>query len=166
MRLRFFSVTLHSPAEAEQELNRFLAGHRILAIDQGGAEPVSRAPTGKRAKVDFKDVLGPDEFAVFARLTGPPQRAGRRGRVPAYAVFTNDQLADMVRRRLASAAALGEIPGIGDGRVEKHGEAFLRVPTEAALPAAVTADDETLQGPPESGPFAPGQFSPVRPDPS
>jgi hypothetical protein len=34
MQLRFFTVPIHAPDEAATELNRFLASHRILAIDR------------------------------------------------------------------------------------------------------------------------------------
>ena len=61
--------------------------------------------------------------------------------MPAYAVFTNEQLAEMVQRRVTSAAALREIAGIGEARVEKYGPAFLDLIEQAALPASVAADD-------------------------
>ena len=54
-------------------------------------------------------------------------------RRPSYAVFTNEQLAEMVQRRVASAAALREIAGIGEARIEKYGAAFLDILKEAAL---------------------------------
>ena len=53
--------------------------------------------------------------------------------VPPYASFTNDQLAEMVQRRVCTAAALREVPGIGEG-VEKYGKAFLEVLKQASLP--------------------------------
>ncbi len=34
MQLRFFTVPIHAPEDAAAELNRFLAAHRILAIDR------------------------------------------------------------------------------------------------------------------------------------
>jgi len=54
-------------------------------------------------------------------------------RRPSYAVFTNEQLAEMVQRRVASAAALREISGVGEARIEKYGAAFLDILKEAAL---------------------------------
>ena len=56
----------------------------------------------RRGKVDFKEVLSDPEFAVFARLRAlRKERADAEG-VPAYALFTNEQLAEMVQRRGAS----------------------------------------------------------------
>ena len=45
--------------------------------------------------------------------------------MPVYVVFSNEQLAAMVRQRVASKAALKEIEGLGDARVEKYGAAVL-----------------------------------------
>ena len=83
MQFHFFTVPIHSPDDAADALNRFLATHCILAIDRqfvsdgpNSAWTVclsfddGNAPTrpafGKRGKVDFKDVLSDAEFAVFA----------------------------------------------------------------------------------------------------
>jgi len=47
-----------------------------------------------------------------------------------------------VQRRVTSAAALRDIPGVGEARVEKYGEAFLHIVKEAALPQAAIAEHE------------------------
>jgi ATP-dependent DNA helicase RecQ len=45
--------------------------------------------------------------------------------LPAYAIFNNEQLAEMVRRQVTTIESLRKIPGVGEGRVEKYGTAFL-----------------------------------------
>ncbi len=162
MQLRFFMVPVTAADDAAVELNRFLAANRILAIerqfisdgansawticvsfDEGGGAATARPGIGKRGKVDFKDVLSDSEFAVFARLRAlRKERADAEG-VPAYALFTNEQLAEMVQRRVVSNSALREIQGIGDARVEKYGEAFLQILKDAALPESASAGHET-----------------------
>ena len=154
-------VPVHSAEEAATVLNQFLAGHRILAIDRqfiangansawavcvsfddSSADATPRSSIGKRGKVDFKDMLSPPEFAVFSRLRAlRKERADAEG-MPAYALFTNDQLAEMVQRRVTTATALRDIPGVGEARVEKYGEAFLDILKDAALPEAATAEHE------------------------
>jgi ATP-dependent DNA helicase RecQ len=42
-----------------------------------------------------------------------------------YNVFTNEQMAEMARRKTSSLAALGEISGVGAARLEKYGQAFV-----------------------------------------
>jgi superfamily II DNA helicase RecQ len=162
LQLRFFTISIHGGEDAEIALNRFLAGHRILAIDRqfvsngpnsawsicvsygdGQIGGTMRTPIGKRGRVDFKDVLGEPEFAVFARLRAlRKERADAEG-VPAYALFTNEQLAEMVQRRVTSLAALREIAGVGEARVEKYGSAFLQILQAAALPETIPDEHET-----------------------
>jgi superfamily II DNA helicase RecQ len=163
VRFRFFTIPLHGGEDQAQELNRFLAGHRLLAIDrqfvadgansawaicvsfdENGAEMAPRpvGSVGKRGKVDFKDILGAEEFAVFARLRALRKERAEAEGVPAYALFTNEQLAEMVQRRVVSATALREIPGIGEARIEKYAEGFLAILQEAALPLASPSNHE------------------------
>jgi len=154
-------VPVHSAEEAATVLNQFLAGHRILAIDRqfvtdgansawaicvsfddSSADATPRSSIGKRGKVDFKDMLSPPEFAVFSRLRALRKERADAEVMPAYALFTNDQLAEMVQRRVTTATALRDIPGVGEARVEKYGEAFLDILKDAALPEAATAEHE------------------------
>ena len=47
--------------------------------------------------------------------------------IPVYAVFTNDQLAGMVRKPPKKAKDLLSISGIGEARVKQYGEAFIQL---------------------------------------
>jgi superfamily II DNA helicase RecQ len=76
-------------------------------------------------------VLSEQAFAVFARLRSLRKELAESEGIPAYALFTNEQLAEMVQRRVQTAAALREIAGIGEARIEKYGETFLRLLCEA-----------------------------------
>jgi superfamily II DNA helicase RecQ len=67
------------------------------------------------------------EFAIFSQLRQLRKELAEQEGIPVYAVFTNDHLADMVRQRIVSLAGLKGIDGIGQARLEKYGEAFLRI---------------------------------------
>ena len=167
MQLRFFTIPLLGGEAAADDLNRFLAAHRILAVDRQLAqdcgssvwavcvsyEPAgesraaeSRGAGGSRGKVDYREVLSEADFTVYARLRTLRKEIADREGVPVYSLFTNEQLAEMVTRRVSSATALREIAGIGEARVEKYGEAFLAALAEArGAPRAetgTTGDDE------------------------
>ena len=163
VRMKFFTISVQSNDAEVDGMNVFLGGHRILSIDRqlvpdgantvwaicvnydegGGGRPAAFAKRGKpefragevRAKVDYKDVLSDPEFAVFSRLRGLRKEAADAEGIPAYAVFTNEQLAEMVQRRVTGVGGLREIAGVGESRVEKYGRGFLAVLTDAALPA-------------------------------
>jgi superfamily II DNA helicase RecQ len=152
MQLRFFTIPLLGGEAAADDLNRFLDAHRILAVDRQLAQDsgssvwavcVSYEPAGesragegrggssRRGKVDYREVLSETDFTVYARLRTLRKEIADREGVPVYSLFTNEQLAEMVTRRVSSAAALHEIAGIGEARVEKYGEAFLSALAEA-----------------------------------
>lgn len=87
-----------------EELNRFLRGHRVLSVERRLIEEgrnsmrsfcveypdgaVTAFPVGLR--VDYKEVLSPEQFAVFSRLRTVRKEIADKESVPAYAVFTND----------------------------------------------------------------------------
>lgn len=155
MQLRFFTIPMLGGEEAAEDLNRFLSGHRVLSLDrqlvQAGTasawavcvafEPAGEgraqgsALPGRRGKVDYREVLSEADFAVYARLRALRKQIAEGEGLPAYALFTNEQMAEMVTRRVTSLAALKEIPGIGDGRVERYGAAFLQALAEPSVSA-------------------------------
>ena len=55
---------------------------------------------------------------------------------PAYCVFTNQTMEELVRVRPTSPADLGEIKGLGRARVERYGEALLAAIAQHSSPSA------------------------------
>ena len=55
-----------------------------------------------RNRVDYKAILPPDEFEVFSRLRELRKDIAQAEAVPVYALFSNEQLAQMVQRRCRS----------------------------------------------------------------
>ena len=158
MKLGFFSVPALDPGAAQDALNRFLAQHQVVAVDhqlitehgqafwalcvtttEGGASARAAASPAAaaegRKRVDYKEVLTDVEFGVFVQLRDLRQRVADQAGVPVYTVFTNEQLAEMIRQKVTSKAGLGAIAGVGEGRLDKHGDAFLAV-LKAAFGAA------------------------------
>ncbi|AMV24236.1 ATP-dependent DNA helicase RecQ [Gemmata sp. SH-PL17] len=151
MALTFFTVPIRDPAPGEGALNAFLGCHRVLGVDRRFVDagensfwaicvdylPVASstpgASFGKKARVDYREALPPHEFAAFAKLRELRQQLARAEAVPVYTIFTNDQLADMVRRRVATPADLEAIAGAGDARIGKYGPAFLAALVAAGL---------------------------------
>lgn len=151
MRLRFFTIPLHGGDESADDLNRFLAGHRILSIDRhfaqdgansawavcvayeatGEGRPAPPGDRNKRDKVDYREVLDEADFAVYAKLRSLRKTLADAEGVPAYALFTNEQMAAMVQNRVATATALRGIPRIGAARVEKYAGPFLALLRES-----------------------------------
>jgi superfamily II DNA helicase RecQ len=142
MKFEFFSVPACSPEQGQQELNAFCGRHRIVSIEKqfvlNGEQSywaicVSYLENGKKttapgkSKVDYREILEDHEFAVFAKLRSLRKNLAEKEGVPAYALFTNEQLADMVRGRVTSLSDMSSIEGIGKGRLDKYGKRFLDI---------------------------------------
>ncbi len=114
MPLKFFHISSRDSAPMEAELNSFISRHRIVTIErrfveQGmdsfwalcvdflhgepGTGATHGAPGRSERKVDYKEVLKPEEFEVFSKLRDLRKQIADKEAVPVYAVFTNEQLA-------------------------------------------------------------------------
>ena len=141
MRLKFFSIPAFDLEVAETELNRFLASHRIHKIDRHFIQDGSascwclcvlyqektdhQANPEKRERIDYKELLSEDDFALFVQLRDLRKHLAQEEGVPVYTIFNNAQLAEMVQQRMQTLAQLHKIDGVGEARISKYGQAFL-----------------------------------------
>jgi superfamily II DNA helicase RecQ len=140
--------------EESQELNRFLATNRVLMVERhfvsDGSSSVwaicvsyldrSGRPAPELGKrVDYREVLSESDFAIYAKLRSLRKSMAEKDGLPAYTLFTNEQLAAMVQQRVTSLRALEEIQGIGPARVKKYGAAFLEI-LETMVPERMVSD--------------------------
>jgi len=154
MRYRFFTIPVADPGPAQDEMDAFLASHRILSVEKefvaDGRHSLwclcvayldsGQAPAQvRKGSIDYREVLSRPDFEAYARLRGLRKELAERDGTPAYAVFNNEQLAEMVRRRVSSKAELAAIEGVGKARVERYGDPFI----EALRLAWAEQRDET-----------------------
>lgn len=143
MQLRFFRVPIPDLGGFADELNAFLRGQRILNVrrevvnESGGAcwaicvEYLTSASAGSppnasgKGKIDYREKLSPEDFAVFSALRDVRKELAERDGVPVYAVFSNEQIAEIVTTKANTLAALRKIDGVGASRIEKYGERFV-----------------------------------------
>jgi superfamily II DNA helicase RecQ len=92
-----------------------------------------------RGRIDYKEILAPEEFAAFSQLRQLRKEIAQVEAVPVYAVFTNEQLARFVQHRCRTKADLEKIEGVGEARIEKYAERILSLLT--TLPEQVNAPD-------------------------
>lgn len=143
MQIAIFNIPLTDTGSQQAELNRFLASHKVLEVEQrffqnekGGywsfcvrylPDPVSGNGTSAsgKPKTDYKQVLPETQFAVFSRLREiRKQLAGDDG-VPAYAVFTDEELSNIARLPELTEKAMAAIPGIGEKKMARYGKVML-----------------------------------------
>ena len=142
MKYQFFVIPAQNPGPAQEELNRFCTGRRIINLEKAfvangdrsfwsvcvtwleGEKNLQNPP---KSRVDYRDVLNEKDFAVFAKLRNLRKSIAEQEGVPVYAVFTNEQLAAMVQKKVFSQNTFGTIDGVGKMRLEKYAEPFLKI---------------------------------------
>jgi superfamily II DNA helicase RecQ len=141
MPFEFIQIPANGQGAAKEALNTLLRGGRIASVRKefvanaedsfwafcveyldgvAGEKGRSGSP-----KVDYKEVLSEGDFSLFCRLRDLRKTLAEKEAVPAYSIFTNEQLAAMVTERADTLTALGKIAGVGAARVEKYGAAFV-----------------------------------------
>src|ERR1700678_3007827 len=113
MQIRMFTVRALDPDDgAIEDLNSFLRSHRIAAVDRqfvadgansfwtvfvtfvhsGVAATATTRQDASKKRIDYREVLNEHDFAIFAKLRTLRKILADKEGVPAYALFTNDQL--------------------------------------------------------------------------
>ena len=121
-----------------------LAGHGGLALGPSageilrGAGPVhfrlepernrrNRQTSGDAKSAPAQTALDPAAQTLWDALRTWRTAEARRQALPPYVVFHDATLIEIARRRPASLAALGQIPGIGQSKLERYGNAVIAV---------------------------------------
>jgi ATP-dependent DNA helicase RecQ len=116
----------HAPAAASTPSKRRdrVTNHRLRDGNSAGA---SRVTGDKRPREKEDLVLEPEEQRLFEALRARRAEIARDERVPAYIVFWDRTLAEIAKRRPRSLAALRDVPGVGEAKLERYGKDFLAV---------------------------------------
>lgn len=78
-----------------------------------------------KSKVDYKDILTTEDFSLFSKLREVRKKLAEENGLPVYAVCTNEQLAEIAKRKPKSLSECMQIEGIGQGKAEKYVPALL-----------------------------------------
>ena len=162
MRLKFYWIPASDSAAAEQELNQFLAMHRVVQVEKSFCAPAAERPgwalcvqwlPGQEAgpaekagmqpgKIDYREVLDAPTFRIFAALRSWRKGVATAQGVPIYTVATNEQLAAIAKQRIQTPAELGKVEGFGGSRMAKYAADLLAV-CRAEIAAPDGAEEKT-----------------------
>lgn len=141
-------IPLFGGEETVEEMNKFLRGNKVVDISKSlvqqgdvsywsfcvtyllGAPPKTQQNGERKEKVDYKQILGEEEFAHFVMLRMLRKQLAEADAVPAFAVFTDAELAEMAKMQELTAKSLLSINGVGEKRVEKYGEPLCKLYAE------------------------------------
>ncbi|MBR1793200.1 MAG: HRDC domain-containing protein [Bacteroidales bacterium] len=133
-------------------MNRFLRANRVASIEKqfciqgesafwtfcvtcadGPLKP-PQSESERRERIDYREVLDADTFAVFSRLRVIRKQMAEEGAVPAYAVFTDAELAAIAQAQPVSEQNIQQLNGVGEKRMEKYGRELVRRYNEQTIP--------------------------------
>lgn len=148
MAFAFFKLPCAAEGAQTEALNAFFRSHSVLSVHkewvsngdssfwafclQYQEQPLSNngeghtGKPGSGSKVDYKQVLTEEQFQVFARLRHVRKTLAEREAMPLFAVFTNEQLAEMAKLPVRTLADLKSIAGVGEARAAKYGTEILK----------------------------------------
>ena len=152
-RLPTFGVGTEFTAAAWRSILRQLVSLGLLEIDlagygslrltsksrsvlRGEVEVPLREEVGARQKATATTrsgssaaalLAGPQERELFEALRSRRLELAREANVPPYIIFHDATLVEMVKVRPREAAALAQVPGVGDSKLKRYGDAFLEV---------------------------------------
>jgi ATP-dependent DNA helicase RecQ len=116
-------ITLADP-EAVRAVYR--GERRLTLLKAPASSPAAEAPAGRRRK-EGPDDLTPEAQGLFEALRAWRREEAARQHLPPYFIFSNDTLAQIARVRPRSLADLLGVEGVGQGKLERYGEAVLGV---------------------------------------
>jgi len=138
-----FFVSPFGEKSVTDELNTFLRSHRIVNVEKRlidgergtgwlflveygneGSKNISNTST---QRIDYREVLNQVEYALYDKLRNLRKEIAEKSSIPVYAVFTNEQLAGMVKKPPKTSKDLLLIAGVGESRVKQYGEAFINL---------------------------------------
>jgi superfamily II DNA helicase RecQ len=138
-----FYVSPFGEKSVTDELNVFLRSHRIVNVEKKlidgergtgwvflieyANESTKNSSNASSQRIDYREVLNSVEYALYDKLRNLRKEIADKSSIPVYAVFTNDQLASMVKKPPKTAKDLLSIAGIGESRVKQYGEAFIKL---------------------------------------
>ena len=141
MEFKVFTVGLHGGDSQEIELNKFLRSHKVVSVDKEFVNNSLQSfwsfcvcflssggpPFYKENKIDHTASLTPENMVVFEKLRTVRNTLSKQLGVPAYAVFTNEEIAILSKETTITDKTLENLKGFGEGRMEKTGNLFLKI---------------------------------------
>ena len=140
MQIKLFTIPVGDSGAALDAMNRFLRGNKILEVqnqlisNENGAywcfcvryiEKAFALAREVKAKVDYKHVLDEATFQKFSRLREIRKKVAADEGLPAFAIFTDEELAGLAKLDVITPKTMLSIKGIGDKKVERFAKHFV-----------------------------------------
>ncbi len=141
MQIKLFTIPVGDNGATLDEMNRFLKNNKILEVqnqlisnDSGAnwcfcVRYIERTlqPTSynKTKKVDYKQILDDATFQKFSKLREIRKKVAEDEGIPAFAVFTDEELAGLAKLDSITEKSMLSVKGIGEKKVERFAKHFI-----------------------------------------
>jgi superfamily II DNA helicase RecQ len=139
MQIKIFTIPIFDAETENEVLNLFLRNKKIIQIEQflvqqnqaafwtfsvKYLENTPNTPVFAQ-KTDFQQVLDEPTFARFSRLREIRKAISKEEAIPAYAIFTDEELANLAKLPELTAVSMKSVKGVGEKKIEKYADRFL-----------------------------------------
>jgi len=142
MQIKIFKIAIEPDESKLEEMNKFLRGNKIINIEQEFYNDNNCAywcfcikylvdlkakwqEDKSNNRIDYKEVLDEVTFSKFTKLREIRKEIAVSEAIPAYAVFTDKELAEIAKLRELTEHTMKKIEGIGDKKVDKYGKQII-----------------------------------------
>ncbi len=102
--------------------------------------PAETAKSKQKSNDAWREQLDDADWPLFKTLRSWRNEQCKQEGIPPYIICNNQQLANVVKARPETLAALGDIEGFGEAKLKKYGQALLALIAGEPLPAKESGD--------------------------
>jgi ATP-dependent DNA helicase RecQ len=121
----------HGSLRLTETATPILRGQERLLLRKELREPRERKKKKRggaaRGSASAAVALSEDQSELYAALAQYRQKMAQEAALPAYCIFHNSTLQELARIQPLTTSEMRGVPGIGDTKLAKYGEGFLRI---------------------------------------
>jgi len=120
------SVNEHFFTRLDQPYLAIMINYKLppIAVPTGGSPPGQRE---KRREESWREYVAESDIPLFNALRDWRMERGKRDGLPSYVIFTNRELGAIVTAHPSTIGQLGQVPGVGSGKIKSYGAELLTV---------------------------------------
>ena len=145
MQIKIITIPIIGGESQNEELNLLLRSKKVLQVEKSLVSTDNQSfwtfcikyvedatiNDGEKIKVDYRQVLDEPTFKKFSKLREIRKKIAQAESVPAYAVFTDEELSGIAKLDNINVQTIQSIKGIGVKKVEKYGEQLVKYMADA-----------------------------------
>lgn len=160
MQIKIFTLPVFDTERNEEEMNKFLRSHRIIQLERhfcsenGGywtilvefldGEPTAESPVAyRKEKKDFSDGMTDEEKQRYENFKKIRRELAASRSIPAYMIFTNEELSILAKVSSLNADTYKHIKGIAPSRLNDNVEHFFEVKDGEACGISDASDSKS-----------------------